>query len=89
MAFVYLSRVNLQPNGKDVENTTKNRDTRHDQVNNAAAARRGAKVSEPISIALRIMRIDPRHTRYRTVPWLRIDDGNVRIRSREGRRAGR
>lgn len=88
MAFVFLSRVNLHSNGKDVENTTKNRDTGHNQVNNAAAARRGAKVSEVRSIAPRIMRIDQRHTRYRTVPWLRIDDGNVRIRAREGGRAG-
>jgi hypothetical protein len=34
------------------------------------------------------MRIDPRHTRYRTVPWLRVDDGDARIRAREGGRAG-
>lgn len=50
---VFLSRANLQSNREDVENTTKNRDTRHNQVNNAATARRGAKVSESSSIAPR------------------------------------
>lgn len=49
----FLSRANLQSNREDVKNTAKYRDTRHNQVNNAAAARRGAEVSEPSSIAPR------------------------------------
>jgi hypothetical protein len=44
---------NLQANGKDVENTSQNRDTGHGQVNNAAAAHRGANVSKNSSIGSR------------------------------------
>lgn len=48
-----LSRANLQSDREEVEDTAKNRDTRHNQVNNAAAERRGAEVSELSSIAPR------------------------------------
>lgn len=47
---LFSFRKNLQLKGEDVENASQNGDARHGQVNNAAAAHRGASVSDNSSI---------------------------------------